>query len=201
LDRNIRPKSRKIDPDRRRVSFSFKQLTVDPAIGLLEGLTLGDNLAGHVTKVLKFGAFVELETGLEGLIHYTELPLPVEPGTDEDGVRSQACEGDSVRVRVLDLDPEMGRVSLTLRQPHPWLDGVGLPPVGARVSGTVVKVDEEGARVIVPDRLLGIIRASGDGETDEAVAVGSDVDLVVTGHDKAGRRLELIAAGDEAGGT
>ncbi|MFZ0322496.1 MAG: S1 RNA-binding domain-containing protein, partial [Actinomycetes bacterium] len=191
----------KIDPDLRRVSLSFKQLTVDPAIALLEELAVGDTVEGHVTTVVKFGAFVELDTGLEGLIHYSELPQPVEPGTDEEGVRAQACEGDSVVMRVLDIDAERRRVSLTLRHPHPWLDGVGLPPVGARVSGTVVKVDEEGARVIVPDRLLGIIRATGDGETDQALAVGSDLDLVVTGHDRARRRLELVAAGDEPVGA
>lgn len=191
----------KIDLDRRRVSFSFKHLTDDPAIGLLEGLAVGDSLAGHITKAVNFGAFVGLEAGLDGLVHATELPLPVEPETADDGVRAQACEGDSVVVRVLDIDIEKRRVSLTLRNPHPWLDGVGLPPVGARVSGTVVKVDEAGARVIVPDRLLGIIRATGDGETDQALAVGSDVNLVVAGHDTAGRRLELIAAGDEAVAT
>ena len=152
----------KIDPDLRRVNLSFKQLTVDPTVGLLEELAIGDSLAGRVTKVVNFGAFVELEAGLDGLIHYSELPLPVEPETADDGVRAQASEGDTVTVRVLGIDLEKRRLSLTLRQPHPWLDGVGLPPVGARVSGTVVKVDGEGARVIVPDRLLGIIRATGD---------------------------------------
>ena len=181
-----------IDPDRRRVNLSFKQLTVDPAAGLLEGLAVGDTVVGHVTNVLKFGAFVELDSGLEGLIHYTELPLPVEPGSDEGGVRAQAHEGDSVAVRVLDIDAEKRRVSLTLRRPHPWLDGVGLPPVGSHVSGIVVKVDEEGVRVIVPDRLLGIRRTPGDVANDDELAVGSNVELIVAGHDRAARRLELV---------
>ncbi len=187
----------KIDPELRRVNLSFKQLTVDPAIVLLKGLAIGDRVPGHVTNVLKFGAFVVLETGLEGLIHYTELPQPVEPGSDEDGVRAQAAEGDSVLVRVLTIDLEKRRVSLTMRQPHPWLDGVGLPPIGARVTGTVVKVDDEGARVIVPDRLLGIRRATG-AEDIVAPMLGSAVEMVVAGYDRQGRRLELIAADADA---
>ena len=150
-------------------------------------------MSGRVTNVVKFGAFVELDGGLEGLIHYTELPQPVEPGSDEDGVRAQAAEGDSVLVRVLAIDLEKRRVSLTMRQPHPWLDGVGLPPIGAHVSGTAVKVDEEGVRVVVPDRLLGIYRAAGFGEPGHALTVGSEVELIVVGHDRAARRLELIA--------
>lgn len=182
------------------MNLSFKQLTLDPAIDLLEELAVGEIVPGHVTNVLKFGAFVELESGLEGLMHYTELPQPVEPGSDEDGVRAQVAEGDTVLVRVLAIDLEKCRVSLTLRQPHPWLDGAGLPPIGARVTGTVVKVDDEGVRVIVPDRLLGICRATGAGEV-EAPMLGSDVELVVAGHDRGGRRLELIAAGVEAVGA
>ena len=186
-----------IDPDRRRVNLSFKQLKIDPAIGLIEKLAIGDEVHGEVTNVLKFGAFVRLDTGLEGLIHYTELRQPVEPGTDEEGIRAQAAEGDSVVVRVLAIDREKRRVSLTLRRPHPWLDGPGLPAVGTRVTGSVLKVDDEGVRVIVPDRLIGIWRANGSGEA-EGLALGSEIGLVVAGHDQAARRLELVAADAES---
>jgi small subunit ribosomal protein S1 len=117
-----RAKIVEIDPDRRRVNLSFKQLTVDPAIGLLEGLEIGGAVHGEVTKVLKFGAFARLNSGLEGLIHYTELPDPVEPGSDEEGVRAQAAEGSAVVARVLAIDVGKRHVSLTLRRPHPWLD-------------------------------------------------------------------------------
>ncbi len=188
----------KIDHERRRVNLSFRQLTDDPMPRLLAGLTLGGRVAGVVTGVVKFGAFVELAAGVDGLIHYTELPRPVEPGTDEEGVRAQVAEGSSVVARVLGIDAEKRRVSLTLRDPHPWLDGIGLPPVGAHLSGTVAKVAEDGIRVVVFDRLLGVISWPDAVDLDGAPAVGSTIEVVVVGLDSERRKLILEAAQTDA---
>ncbi|HUW15992.1 MAG TPA: S1 RNA-binding domain-containing protein, partial [Actinomycetes bacterium] len=183
----------KIDRERRRVNLSFRQLTDDPMPGLLAGLTLGGRVTGVVTGVVNFGAFVELSAGVDGLIHYTELPRPVETGAGDDGVRSQVAEGSSVLARVLSIDAEKRRVSLTLRDPHPWLDGIGLPPVGAQLSGTVAKVAEDGIRVVVLDRLLGVISWPDAVDLDGAPTVDSTIDVVVVGLDREQRKLILEA--------
>lgn len=190
----------RIDHDRRRVKLSFRQLTEDPMPARLAGLTVGGRVAGVVTGVVNFGAFVELSVGVDGLIHYTELPRPVEPGAGDDGVRAQVAEGSSVAARVLSVDAEKRRVSLTLRDPHPWLDGVGLPPVGARLSGSVVKVAEDGIRVTVFDRLLGVITWPDAVDLDGAPAVGSTLEVLVVGQDSEQRRLVMEVAPTHAGG-
>jgi small subunit ribosomal protein S1 len=160
---------------------------------------VGGRVAGIVTGVVNFGAFVGLTAGVDGLIHYTELPRPVEPGAGDDGVRAQVVEGSSVVARVLSIDAEKRRVSLTLRDPHPWLDGVGLPPLGARLSGSVVKVAEDGIRVTVFDRLLGVISWPDAVDLDAAPAVGSTLEVVVVGLDSEQRKLVLEVAATYAG--
>lgn len=145
----------KIDRDRRRVNLSFKQLTDDPMPALIAGLSPGARVTGRVTGVVNFGAFVALAAGVDGLIHYTELPRPVEAGAGDAGVRAQVAEGATVVARVLEIDAPKRRVSLTLRDPHPWLDGIGLPPIGARLAGSVAKIAEDGVRVVVCDRCSG----------------------------------------------
>jgi ribosomal protein S1 len=188
----------KIDRERRRVNLSFRQLTDDPMPALIAGLSPGARVTGRVTGVVNFGAFVALAAGLDGLIHYTELPRPVEPGTGDAGVRAQVSEGTAVAARILEIDPEKRRVSLTLRDPHPWLDGIGLPPIGTRLTGSVAKVAEDGIRVLVPDRLMGLISWPDAIDLDGAPAVGSTIEVVVVGLDHEHRKLVLEVAHADA---
>jgi ribosomal protein S1 len=188
----------KIDHERRRVSLSFRQLSDDPMPALLAGLSPGAKVTGVVTGIVNFGAFVQLAPGVDGLIHSSELPSPVEPEDGANGVRAQITEGSAVVARVLAIDLQKRRLSLTLRDPHPWLDGVGLPSIGAHLRGTVRKVSDDGIRVALADRVLGIIGSPNRADFDEVPAEGSLIDVVVVGMDREQRNLILAPSQEEA---
>jgi len=115
-----------IDPAQRRVSFSLKQAGPDPWKTVKDKLAVGMTTTGTITRLADFGAFVELEPGLEGLIHVSEL--------SNQRVRSPGDVvkvGQEVSVRVIDLDAEARRVSLSLRQPSASSGGVKPVAAGA----------------------------------------------------------------------
>jgi small subunit ribosomal protein S1 len=104
----------RVDREKERVGLSRKRLLPDPWLTLTDSLNLGDVLLGRVTNVVDFGAFVELDDGVEGLVHISEFP---------QGAQSVAAvqPGALVQVRVLRMDPHRRRIALSLRdlsQPH-----------------------------------------------------------------------------------
>lgn len=101
----------KIDPDKRKVSVTLKQLEASPWETAADNYPAGHVVAGTVTRLADFGAFVELEAGLEGLIHISELARQ-----KVWRVRDVVQEGQAVQVRVLSVDPQQRRISLSLRQ-------------------------------------------------------------------------------------
>jgi ribosomal protein S1 len=100
-----------VDPAQRRISFSLKQAGPDPWKTIKERYAVGQSTTGQVTRMADFGAFVELEPGLEGLVHISEL--------SNQRVRSPGDVvkvGQQVTVNVMEIDPEGRRISLTMRQ-------------------------------------------------------------------------------------
>jgi small subunit ribosomal protein S1 len=107
-----------IDRDRQRISLGLKQTQEDPWQRVVDTYSVGDELEGKVTKVVAFGAFVEILEGVEGLVHISELaPHHVE------NPREVVSPGDEVRVRILEIDSERRRLSLSVKR----VDGQELP--------------------------------------------------------------------------
>jgi small subunit ribosomal protein S1 len=102
------------DPDNGRIALSLKSLTPDPWADLPARLAVGDIVEGRATSIVKFGAFVEIEDGVEGLIHVSEMDtrLPCDPS-------AVVREGERVRVRVIRFEPEARKLGLSLRQVEP----------------------------------------------------------------------------------
>ncbi|MEI9891912.1 MAG: S1 RNA-binding domain-containing protein [Caulobacteraceae bacterium] len=132
----------KINPDTQRISLGMKQLQSDPWDGVEAKYPVGARFTGRITNITDYGAFVELEPGVEGLVHVSEMSWTkknVHPGK----IVSTSQEVDVV---VLDVDASMRRVSLGLKQamPNPWEQFLEQHPVGSTVEGEVKNTTEFG---------------------------------------------------------
>jgi len=168
------------------------------------GLAAGDWVEGEVTGVASVGAFVRLGPTLDALLHVTELQEGCPSGVDpRQFVSSQVQVGESIQARVLFVDADARRVSLTCRNPHPWLDGVGLPLPGEWVYGVVAKVTRHGAYVALDGRLgasasLEVLGVEASHEEDVLAAVadtlpiGTRVRGLVGSTNGAKRIVELL---------
>jgi small subunit ribosomal protein S1 len=148
----------KFDKEKQRVSLGLKQMTKDPWIDAAERYPAGGKYKGKVVGVVDYGAFVELEPGIEGLVHVTEMSWSKKP-THPSKV---AKAGEEVDVVVLDIKPSDRRVSLGMKQaqPDPWLLTAGKYPVGTVVTGKVRNIAEFGAFVEIEDGFDGLVHVS-----------------------------------------
>jgi small subunit ribosomal protein S1 len=128
----VRVKVLDIDRDRQRISLGLKQTQADPWQQVLDSYNPGDVLEGKVTKVVAFGAFVEIVPGVEGLVHISEL---AEHHVESPG--EVVNPGDEVRVRILEVDEERRRISLSIKR----VDGQGLPLRDAQAPEPVPQAD------------------------------------------------------------
>lgn len=145
------------DREEERISLSIKRLRPDPWKGIAERYPVGSRVRGKVVSVTDFGAFVELEEDVEGLIHVSELSWG-RPKHPNEVVQ----EGDEVEVVVLGVDEERRRISLSLRRalPDPWEDVEHRYPHGALVEGVVTKITDFGAFVELEEGIEGLIHVS-----------------------------------------
>jgi len=148
----------KVDPDKRRISLGMKQLAPDPWTTVDEKYAIGQRVSGVVSRVTDFGAFVELEPGLDGLIHLTELSWSKKVRKPSDVVKP----GDSVEVMVLSVNPAERRVSLGLKQTlgDPWEQAKTRFPVGGVVEGPVRNMANFGAWIELGEGIEGMIHVS-----------------------------------------
>ena len=138
-----------------RVSLGLKQLQNDPWHGVAENFKVGEKVKGKVTNIADFGAFVEIATGLEGLIYYTELTW-----TKKNVHPSKVLNvGDEVETLVLEIDTEKRRISLGLKQcsDNPWEIFAKNHPIGTEIEGTVRSITEFGLFVGVGDTIDGMV--------------------------------------------
>ena len=148
----------KFDKDKQRVSLGLKQMIKDPWIDAAERYPAGGKYKGKVVGVVDYGAFVELEPGIEGLVHVTEMSWAKKPVHPSKVVKA----GEDVDVVVLDIKPSDRRVSLGIKQaqPDPWLLIAEKYPVGTVVTGKVRNIAEFGAFVEIEDGFDGLVHVS-----------------------------------------
>ncbi|MCY4312502.1 MAG: 30S ribosomal protein S1, partial [Gammaproteobacteria bacterium] len=132
----------KFDRNEGRVSLGLKQLGQDPWLDLAECHPIGSKLFGRVTNITDYGAFVELQEGVEGLVHLSEMDWTkknIHPG--------RVCHiGDEVEVMVLDIDSERRRISLGMKQciPNPWAEFAAIHKKGDRITGQIRSITDFG---------------------------------------------------------
>jgi small subunit ribosomal protein S1 len=185
----------KVDAAKRRISIGLKQLQPHPWEQAAERYKTGDRITGTVTRVADFGAFVELEKGVEGLIHLSELSWSKKVRKPADVVKP----GDAVEVLVLGVNPAERRISLGLKQAlgDPWADADRKFPVGTVVEAPVVSLTKFGAFVQLAEGLEGMIHV-GDisaekriNHPQEVLKAGQVVKAQVLELDIEKRRLRL----------
>jgi len=185
----------KVDAAKKRVSLGLKQLQADPWTGAADKYHVGDRVKGTVARTTDFGAFVELEPGLDGLVHLSEMSWSKKVRKPSDVVKP----GDTVEVVVLGVNPADKRISLGLKQTlgDPWADVAEKYPVGAIVEGPVTQLKQFGAFVQVTEDVEGMIHV-GDivhekriNHPQDELKVGQVVRAVVLENDREKRRLRL----------
>ena len=185
----------KFDKERERVSLGHKQITPDPWEGVEIKYPEIGRVKGRVVSITDYGAFVELEPGVEGLVHISEMSW-----TRRNRHPSKIVTiGDIVESVVLSLDKDGRRISLGMKQveANPWTEVEEKYPVGSRVSGQVRNLTEFGAFVALEEGIDGLIHISDISWTQrykhpsEALKKGEEVDAVVLSVDVAKERLSL----------
>src|SRR5712671_132543 len=185
----------KYDPATERVSLGHKQLITDPWANVMDRYPVGARMSGKVVSLTDYGAFVELEAGVEGLIHVSEMS------------RSKRVKhpskilnvGDNDDAMVLGVDPTARRISLGLKQveTNPWHDLADKYPVGSKIQGKVRNLTEFGAFVEVEDDIDGLIHISDMSwskrikHPSEVLKKGDVVEAMVLNIDAENQRLSL----------
>jgi len=185
----------KYDPERERVSLGMKQIMPDPWTTVAERYAPNMRVTGKVVSLTDYGAFVELERGVEGLVHVSEMSWTRRVSHPSKVLNA----GDDVEVVVLDVDPANRRISLGLKQtePNPWEMVKINHPVGDRVSGKVKSVTDFGIFVGVDDGIDGLVHISDLHWTkkvkhpSEMYKKGDDVEAVVLAIDVDNERISL----------
>ncbi|HUI26644.1 MAG TPA: 30S ribosomal protein S1 [Candidatus Kryptonia bacterium] len=185
----------KYDPERGRVSLGMKQILPDPWTTVSERYPVGLRTRGKIVSLADYGAFVELEPGIEGLVHVSEMSW-----SKRITHPSKVVEvGQEVEVVVLDVDTANNRISLGLKQaePNPWEMMRINHPIGSHIHGKVKNVTDFGVFVGVADGIDGLVHVSDLHWTkkikhpSELYKKGDDIDAVVLGIDVDNERVSL----------
>jgi small subunit ribosomal protein S1 len=191
----IQVKVLKFDKDKQRVSLGFKQLTPDPWLDATERYPVGAHVHGRVLSVTDYGAFVELEQGIEGLVHLSEMTWSKRLKHPSKLVKP----GDEVDTVVLSVNPADRRISLGMKQllENPWEHLTERYPAGTVVEGRVRNLTDFGAFIEIEDGIDGLVHVSNLSWTkrvkhpSEVVKKGEKVKAVVLGVEPQNRRLSL----------
>jgi small subunit ribosomal protein S1 len=191
----IQVKVLKFDKDKQRVSLGFKQLTPDPWLDATERYPVGARVHGRVLSVTDYGAFGELEQGIEGLVHLSEMTWSKRLKHPSKLVKP----GDEVETVVLSVNPADRRISLGMKQllDNPWENLTERYPAGTVVEGRVRNLTDFGAFIEIEDGIDGLVHVSNLSWTkrvkhpSEVVKKGEKVKAVVLGVEPQNRRLSL----------
>jgi len=191
----IHVKVLKYDKDKQRVSLGFKQLTPDPWLDAAHRYPVGAHVKGRVISITDYGAFVELEQGIEGLVHVSEMTWSKRTKHPSKIV----SVGQQVETVVLNVNPQERRISLGLKQleTNPWETLQEKYPIGATVEGRVRNLTDFGAFVEIEDGIDGLVHVSNLSWTkrvkhpSEVLKKGEKVKTIVLGIDTSQRRLSL----------
>jgi small subunit ribosomal protein S1 len=179
----------KIDPEKRRISLGMKQLLPHPWDSLADRYKNGDRVSGTITRVVEFGAFVELEPGIEGLIHLSEMSWAKKVKKPGDAVKT----GETVEVVILGVDAAERRISLGLKQTlgDPWADVPQRFPAGSQVEGTVASITKFGAFIQLAEGVEGLVHIS---EITSEKRINHPQDVLKTGQVVKALVLEVDTA-------
>jgi small subunit ribosomal protein S1 len=191
----IQVKVLKFDKEKQRVSLGFKQLTPDPWLDATHRYPVGAHVQGRVISVTDYGAFVELEQGIEGLVHVSEMTWSKRMKHPSKLVNV----GDQVECVVLSVSPQERRISLGMRQlaANPWDELHHKYPVGASVEGRVRNLTDFGAFIEIEDGIDGLVHVSNLSWTkrvkhpSEVLKKGDRVKAIVLAIEPDKRRLSL----------
>jgi len=191
----IQVKVLKFDREKQRVSLGFKQLTPDPWLDASERYPIGAHVKGRVISVTDYGAFIELEQGIEGLVHVSEMTWSKRMKHPSKMVNIS----DQVEAVVLNVNPTERRISLGLKQleSNPWESLIEKFPVGAIVEGKVRNLTDFGAFIEIEDGIDGLVHVSNLSWTkrvkhpSEVLKKGDKVKAIVLAIEPDQRRLSL----------
>ena len=188
----------KYDAEKERVSLGMKQLLPDPWVTAQERFPVGGRIKGRVKSVTDYGAFIELEEGVEGLIHVSEMSWTKKVRHPSKIV----TENEMIEAVILGIDAEQQRISLGMKQllPNPWEDLQRIHPIGSRVHGKVRSITEFGIFVGIEEGIDGLVhisdfswtkRIKDPKEIQELFKKGDDVEAVVLSIDVDNERFSL----------
>ena len=185
----------RLDLAEKRINLSLKHFSEDPWLHFEDKYHVNDIVKGHVTKLADFGAFIELEEGIEGLVHISEFSWVRKINKPSDVVKV----GDEVECMVLGYDIQAGRVSLGLKQvtANPWDNIADKYPVGTRLTRKVVKLTNAGAFVELEEGIDGFLPAEDLSwkkkvkHPGSELSVDQEIEVIVTENDPENRRIRL----------
>ncbi len=184
-----------IDDVKERVSLGYKQKTPNPWDDIAAKYPVGSKITGRVVNIMPYGAFVEIESGVEGLIHVSEMSWTKRIAKAGDVVQV----GETVEAVILDIDRESRKISLGLRQkdPNPWEVLAAKYPVGSRIKGKVRNMTSYGAFVEIENDIDGMIHVSDMSWTrkinnpNEILKPGMEVEAVILDINPEQQRISL----------
>lgn len=191
----IQVKVLKFDKDKQRVSLGFKQLTPDPWLDATERYPIGAQVRGRILSVTDYGAFVELEQGIEGLVHVSEMTWSKRMKHPSKMVKP----GDEADTIILSVNPNDRRISLGMKQlqDNPWEQLEDKYPIGAVIEGRVRNLTDFGAFIEIEDGIDGLVHVSNLSWTkrikhpSEVLKKGEKIKAIVLGVEPENRRLSL----------
>ena len=192
---HLQVKVLKLDREKEKISLGYKQLLPDPWSTVVEMYHVNSKIMGKVSSVTEYGIFVELEPGVEGLVHVSEISWSKRSANP----KRMFNKGDEVEVQVLGVDTEDKRISLGMKQlqDNPWHNIHERYPVGTKIHGKVRNLTDFGAFVEVEDGIDGLVHVSDITwakklkHPKDLLKKDQEVDAIVTNIDAAGQRLSL----------
>ncbi|HET9472066.1 MAG TPA: S1 RNA-binding domain-containing protein, partial [Usitatibacter sp.] len=185
----------KFDAEKNRVSLGLKQLGEDPWIGISRRYPHGTRLFGKVTNITDYGAFVEIESGIEGLVHVSEMDW-----TNKNVHPAKVVSlGDEVEVMILEIDEDRRRISLGMKQcmPNPWEEFAMNHKKGDKVKGVIKSITDFGVFIGLTGNIDGLVhlsdlswQAAGE-EAVKSLKKGDEVETVVLSIDVERERISL----------
>ncbi len=147
-----------IDKDSKKVSLGLKQRMADPWANIEDRFPVSSNIKGKIVNILPYGVFVELDKGIEGLIHVSEISWQKRNINPQE----MFTIGENIEVQILNIDRENRRISLSIKQleANPWLDAENKHPIGSKVNGKITGFTDYGAFVELESGLEGMIHVS-----------------------------------------
>ena len=195
LDQKLNVVILDFDDNKSRIQLGLKQLSAHPWDKISDDLKEGDRVKGKVVVIADYGAFIEIEEGVEGLVHVSEMSWSTHLRSAQDFVKV----GDEVEAIVLTLDRESRKMSLGIKQitPDPWTDITAKYPIGSKHTGIVRNFTNFGVFIELEEGIDGLVYISDLSWTkkvkhpSEVLTLGEKIDVIVLELDVDGRKLSL----------